>query len=81
MSASVYTVGDRHYSVVVRYDEESSVWLADVPTLGFMTYGDTPDEAYAMAEEAIIGRLETAAAHGQEIPIEEHPVELRTVAV
>lgn len=75
------TTVQHQYSVVVTYDPESDLYLADVPTLGFMTEGFSVDHAFEMAEEAISGRLETMAAHNQPIPVEDHPVEVRRVAV
>lgn len=69
----------RQYSVIVIWDAESQSWLANIPTLEIMTFGATPDEAFAMAEDAIAGRLEALAAQHLPIPIEDHPAELRSL--
>jgi antitoxin HicB len=46
-------------------------YTAFVPSLpGCVTEGTSFDEALAFAREAAAGWLETAAAHGMEIPIE-----------
>lgn len=82
MSAGPSTAGIRHqYSVIVTYDREDDIYLASVPTLGFVTEGTSYEDAFAMAEEAIAGRLQTMAAHGQPIPVEDHPVQVRQIAV
>lgn len=68
------TIGQkRGYTVVVRYDPESGTYLADVPTLGFMTHGDTEEEAFEMADEAIEGRLESLEDLGYPIPSVDRP--------
>jgi len=71
----------QYYSVIVHYDAEDNVYYADVPTLGFVTQGDSYDDAFAMAEDAIIGRLEVMRETGQPIPVEDHPFEVRQIAV
>jgi predicted RNase H-like HicB family nuclease len=69
------------YSVIVTYDPDSNLYLADVPALGFITEGFSAEHAFEMAGEAISGRLETMAAHGQPIPVEEHPIEVRQLVI
>lgn len=59
----------QQYSVIVHYDAEDNIYDADVPTLGFVTQGDSYEDAFAMAEDAITGRLETLREHGQPIPV------------
>lgn len=82
MSAAPSSAAAQHqYSVIVTYDPESDLYLADVPALGFVTEGFSIEHAFEMAEEAIAGRLETMAAHGQPIPVEEHPAQVCQVAV
>lgn len=71
----------QQYSVIVHCDAEDDIYYADVPTLGFVTQGDSYEDAFAMAEDAIIGRLETTVATGQPIPVEDHPFQLRQVTV
>ncbi len=71
----------RRYSVIVTWDAESESWLANVPTLGVMTFGATVDEAFEMAEDAIAGRLESLSAQHLPIPVEDHPAEVRSLTV
>lgn len=82
MSIAPHTSATLHqYTVVVTYDPDSKTWLADVPTLGFQTYGFDVDHAFEMAAEAIAGRLEVMREIGEPIPVEEHPPELRRIVV
>jgi predicted RNase H-like HicB family nuclease len=67
--------------VIVSYEAESDTYLADVPALGFMIYGEIVEEAFAMAEDAIAGRLEAMEARGLPIPVEDRPIEVRSVGV
>jgi len=47
-----------------------------VPSLpGCVTYGDTVEEAIAMAKEAIELYIESLKEHGEEIPTEENTLE------
>lgn len=71
----------RQYSVIVTWDADSQSWLASIPTLEIMTFGSTRDEAFAMAEDAIAGRLEALVAQHLPIPIEDHPAEVRSLTV
>ncbi|HAX24592.1 MAG TPA: type II toxin-antitoxin system HicB family antitoxin [Thermomicrobiales bacterium] len=71
----------RRYSVIVTWDAESETWLANVPTLGIMTFGTTADEAFEMAEDAISGHLEALIARHLPIPVEDHPAEVRSLTV
>lgn len=81
IAAQSPTSAQHQYSVIVTYDPESGLYLADVPVLGFITEGFSVEHAFEMAEEAIAGRLETMAAHGQSIPVEKHPAQVRQVVV
>ena len=59
------------YTVVYGPAEEGG-YVVTVPALpGFVTEGDTPTEARAMAEDAIRGYLESLRKHGEAIPIEQ----------
>jgi predicted RNase H-like HicB family nuclease len=50
---------------------EDDFWVAEVPSLpGCVSQGRTKEEAIGNIKEAIDGWLETASAHGQEIPEE-----------
>ena len=69
------------YSAVVVFDSVTETYLADVPTLGFQTYGFSVDHAFDMATEAIAGRLDVMREIGETIPVEDHPPELRRIAV
>ncbi|WAC04857.1 MAG: type II toxin-antitoxin system HicB family antitoxin [Methanoregula sp.] len=59
------------YRVLLRKEPEGG-YTAIVPMLpGCVTFGDTIEEAIAMAKEAIELYLESLKAHGEEIPTEE----------
>ena len=50
-------------------------YTVTVPALpGLVTEGDTFEEAKAMAEEAIVGYLESLRKHGEAIPMEDSPL-------
>ena len=60
-----------NYRVLLRKEPEGG-YTAIVPTLpGCVTFGDTIEEAIAMAKEAIERYLESLNAHGERIPTEE----------
>lgn len=63
------------YPIVVHTDDGSSygVTVPDLP--GCFSAGDTLDEAFEMAREAIFGHIETLLMDGQHIP-EQHPMEI-----
>jgi len=59
-----------NYRVLLRKEPEGG-YTAIVPTLpGCVTFGDTIEEAIAMAKEAIELYLESLRAYGERIPIE-----------
>ena len=66
------------YPIVIHKDEDSSfgVTVPDLP--GCFSSGDTMDEAFDMAREAIVGHIETLLLDGQAIPekrtLQEHQV-------
>jgi predicted RNase H-like HicB family nuclease len=63
------------YRVLLRKEPEGG-YTAIVPTLpGCVTFGDTIEEAIAMAKEAIELYLESLKSHGEEIPTEEGVLE------
>lgn len=58
------------YTVVFEPAEEGG-YVVHVPALpGCVTEGETLDEARAMAQDAILGYLESLRKHGDEIPRE-----------
>ena len=63
------------YPVVIHKDEGSSygVTVPDLP--GCFSGGDTLDEAFDMAREAIVGHIETLLIDGEPIP-ENAPLEM-----
>ena len=68
-------MGQMIYRVLLRKEPEGG-YTAIVPTLpGCVTFGDTIEEAIAMAKEAIELYLESLKAHGEEIPTEEGVLE------
>ena len=61
------------YPIVIHKDEGSSygVTVPDLP--GCFSGGDTLDEAFDMAREAIVGHIETLLMAGQQVP-QQHPM-------
>jgi len=60
-----------HYTAVFEPAEEGG-FTVTVPALpGFVTQGDTIDEARAIVEDAIRGYLEMLVNNGDEIPAED----------
>jgi len=60
-----------NYRVLLRKEPEGG-YTVTVPTLpGCVTYGETVDEAIAMAREAIELYIEVLQEKGEEIPTEE----------
>jgi predicted RNase H-like HicB family nuclease len=57
------------YQVVIFWDEEEQVFVAEVPELpGCYAHGDSPDDALANCEEAIDFWCEAAEELGRTIP-------------
>jgi predicted RNase H-like HicB family nuclease len=57
-------------------------YAVTVPALpGVLTFGDTVEEAVAMAREAIALHLEGIGAHGKQIPAEQAPKRKRRVRI
>ncbi|RYZ18473.1 MAG: type II toxin-antitoxin system HicB family antitoxin [Chitinophagaceae bacterium] len=66
---------DRTFRVVLRKEPEGSYTVL-VPALpGCITYGETIDEAMAMAEEAIELYIEELQSRGEEIPDDTNTLE------
>jgi antitoxin HicB len=64
----------RRRQVVVTTDPEDGKWVAAVPSLpGCLTQGDTPEEAFANAEDAITTWIEGALRTGLVVPPEDLP--------
>jgi antitoxin HicB len=61
--------GTYQYTVIFEPAEEGG-YVVHIPTLGIATQGEDLNDARAMAEECIIGYLESLRKHGEEIPIE-----------
>jgi predicted RNase H-like HicB family nuclease len=62
-------VSEPHYHINLFWSEEDALWIADVPDLkGCTTHGDTREQAFAHAAEAIEGWIETARVHGIPVP-------------
>jgi len=58
-------------AVVIRRGEDD-YWITEVPSLpGCISQGKTKPEAIANIREAIEGWIETATAHGQQVPEED----------
>ena len=64
----------------VIYRGEDGYWVAECPSLpGCVSQGTTKAEAIANIRQAIEGWIETAKAHGQDIP--EESFDLQVIAV
>jgi len=63
------------FTAVLESDrEEPWRYNVRVPALpGCLTYGESVDDAFANAHEAITGYVESLLANGDQIPIETHP--------
>lgn len=57
------------YEIIIFWSDEDGVFIADVPELpGCMAHGSSHAEALANAQEAIELWVETARAHGDQVP-------------
>jgi len=66
---------------IVHKAEEGGYW-AEVPSLpGCLTQGETLDEARDMAKDAILSSLEALREDGEEIPLEQRPAQMESLAV
>ena len=65
----------RQYTIVLIPEPEDGGYSVIVPALpGCVTQGETPEEAVAMAQDAIAGWIAVAEKHGETVPEErEHP--------
>ena len=66
---------DRYQYTAVFDPDGKGGYTVTVPALpGLVTEGDTFEDAKAMAEEAIVGYLESLRKHGETIPLEDSPL-------
>lgn len=57
------------YKYEIYWSQEDDVFVAEVPELpGCMAHGDTPEDALAIAQQAIELWIETAKEFGDPIP-------------
>ena len=65
----------RQYTIVLIPEPEDGGYSVIVPALpGCVTQGETPEEAVAMAQDAIAGWIAVAEKHGEAVREErEHP--------
>jgi len=62
-------VNGGHYHINVLWSDEDGTWIADVPDLpGCCSHGDSPGQALANVEEAMMGWLDVARDRGFAIP-------------
>ena len=65
---------------VIIYPGEDGYWVAECPSLpGCVSQGKTKAEVIANIREAIEGWIETAIAHGQDVPEETFDVQVIAV--
>ena len=70
------------YTILLTPEPDGSAYNVTVPSLpGCLTWGETPEEAVAMAQEAVSLWLKSLAAHGEPIPVERTPPRLAVVDV
>jgi antitoxin HicB len=72
--------GTCQYTVIFEPAEEGG-YVVHIPTLGIATQGEDLNDARAMAEECIIGYLESLRKHGEDIPREHGAAITRRSAV
>lgn len=72
----------RHYAVMLEHDPETGLWVAYVPDLNNISiYGETREEAIAMAKEAISGYLELLVEDGEALPESSSSAEIVDVVI
>lgn len=72
----------RKFKVILTWDKDDKVYVAAVPAIpGCSTFGDTKEEALAMAEDAIKVTLEGLEATGQPLPEGDIDVSIAEVVV
>lgn len=60
---------DKYFKINISKDQETGYFMAEVPLLApCITFGDTIEEAIAMAEEAIDAVIESRLENGYDIP-------------
>ncbi|MCC6162696.1 MAG: type II toxin-antitoxin system HicB family antitoxin [Acidobacteria bacterium] len=58
------------YELIVYWDAEDGVFVAEVPELpGCMAHGTTPSDAVSAVQDAIQFWIETATADGRAVPV------------
>ncbi|MDD4460632.1 type II toxin-antitoxin system HicB family antitoxin [Methanothrix soehngenii] len=64
------------YKIMIRLETDGT-YTVIVPSLpGCLTFGDTIEEALEMAKEAIEAYIESLAARGKDMPVEEDQIEV-----
>lgn len=65
---------------VILYQDEDNYWIAECPSLpGYISQGDTEQEAIENIKEAIELYIESLVAHGEPVP--DDPAHMRLVQV
>ncbi len=68
MQQTPIQAGEYSFTILLEPNEPDG-YLVTCPALpGLVTEGDTLDEAFAMAQDAVQGYLESPIAHGESIP-------------
>lgn len=58
-----------HYEIIMYWDEEDALFIAEIPELpGCMAHGDTQEAALANVKDAMHLWLDTAREFGESIP-------------
>ncbi len=68
MQQTPIQVGEYSFTILLEPNEPDGYLVTCPALLGLVTEGNTLDEAYAMAQDAIQGYLESLIEHGEPIP-------------
>ena len=68
MQQTPIQIGEYNFTILLEPNEPDSYPVTCPALPGLVTEGDTLDEAYAMAQDAVQGYLESLIAHGEPIP-------------
>ncbi len=70
-------MGDLQYRILLRKEPEGGYTVTVSTPPGCVTFGETVDEAIAMAREAVEVHIESLLEKGEEVPTEEGCLEYR----
>jgi predicted RNase H-like HicB family nuclease len=68
MQQTPIQVGEYSFTILIEPNEPDGYLVTSPALPGLVTEGNTLNEAYAMAQDAIQGYTESLIAHGEQIP-------------